>query len=236
MRSPLVAGSWLELDEVDSTQNVAAEHLTRGSGVGVVFAHEQLSGRGRFGRKWLSRRGDSLTASLIFHDYADHPLPHLIGMSVAVAAAGALYSQLRWPNDLIIAGRKVAGILTELLPRPDGRRVPVVGLGVNLNQQTFPPELAEIATSLSVAHGGRYEADAVLRLILSRLEELPEPKSWLDLAPIWGVFDKTPGKPYKLSDGATAVAVGLGSEGQLLCSVDGESRTVLAAEALFGGA
>jgi BirA family biotin operon repressor/biotin-[acetyl-CoA-carboxylase] ligase len=230
----LISGRWVEFDEVDSTQNLAAQMLASGEDVGVVFAHNQVSGRGRFGRPWFSQRGESLTASLVFHDYADHPLPHLIGMSVAVAAAGALFSQLRWPNDLIIGGRKVGGILTELLPDAQNRRVPVVGLGLNLNQTSFPEEIAEIATSLSIAHGKTFEAEAVLRLILSRLQELPEPDSWSSLAPIWNVFDKTAGKMYRLADGALANAVGVGSDGQLLCSVDGESRIVLAAEAVFG--
>ncbi len=234
MKNPLVAGTWIELDEVDSTQNVASKMLAAGDPVGIVFAHSQTSGRGRFGRPWISQRGESVTVSLVFHDYADHPKPHLIGMSVAVAAASALYAQLRWPNDLIIAGKKIGGILTELLPDAQGRRVPVVGLGLNLNQQSFPEEIAEIATSLTLAHGTHYEAAAVLRLVLSRLQDLPEPDSWAALAPIWNVFDKTPGKMYKLAEGSLAVAVGVGSDGQLLCSVDGESRTVLAAEALFG--
>jgi BirA family biotin operon repressor/biotin-[acetyl-CoA-carboxylase] ligase len=211
MKSPASMGSWLELDEVDSTQNVAAEQLRNSNPVGVVLAHHQHSGRGRLGRTWVSQRGDSLTASLIFHDYADCPLPHLIGMSVAVAAAGALYAQLRWPNDLIVAGRKIGGILTELIPDSGGRRIPVVGIGLNLNQLSFPDEIAEIASSLTLAHGGEYRPAEVLKLILDRLAELPEPTSWQALAPIWSVFDKTPGKLYKLPDGTLASAVGVGS-------------------------
>jgi BirA family biotin operon repressor/biotin-[acetyl-CoA-carboxylase] ligase len=223
-------------DSVDSTQDIAAHCLSVGDPVGVIFAHEQLAGRGRFGRKWYSQRGDSLTASLVFHDYADHPKPHLIGMAVAIAAAGALYAQLRWPNDLIVGVRKVGGILTELLQDGSGRRIPVVGLGINLNQSSFPEEVSEIATSLSIEHGGRYEGDQVLRSVLERLEHLPEPTDWSELAPMWSLFDKTPGKMYRLADGTLATAVGVGSDGQLLCSVAGESRAVLAAEALFGPA
>ena len=234
MKNPLKTGSLLHVDVCGSTQDVAAELLAKGEKVGAVLAREQTAGRGRFGRTWHSQPGESLISTLIFHDYADHPQPHLIGMSLALAGAGAFYAQVRWPNDLMICGRKVSGILTELLPDDKGRRVPVVGMGVNLNQKSFHPEIAEIATSLTLAHGGEFDAEKVLRLVLERLEELPEPTSWAALAPIWGVFDKTPGKQYKLPDGKLAVAVGVGSEGQLLCSVEGETRAVLAAEALFG--
>lgn len=234
MRNPLSSGSLLRVDVCGSTQDVAGDLLAKGERVGVILAREQTAGRGRFGRTWHSQPGESLISTLIFHDYADHPQPHLIGMALAAAAAGAFYAQVRWPNDLMIGGRKVSGILTELMPDERGRRVPVVGMGVNLNQRSFPPDIEETATSLALAHGGQFEAEQVLRLVLERLNELPEPSSWAALAPIWGVFDKTPGKLYKLPDGKLAVAIGVGSEAQLLCTVDGETRTVLAAEAIFG--
>ena len=234
MKNPLALGSWLELDSVDSTQDVAAKCLSVGDRVGIVYAHDQLVGRGRFGRKWFSKKGDSLTVSLVFNDYADHPKPHLIGMAVAIAAAGALHVELRWPNDLILGTRKVGGILTEILTDAEGRKVPVVGLGINLNQSEFPEEVDGIATSLLLTHGGEYEGSKVINSILARLETLPEPNSWTDFAPIWALFDRTKGKNYRLADGTPAVAVGVGSEGQLICSVEGETRYVLAAEALFG--
>jgi BirA family biotin operon repressor/biotin-[acetyl-CoA-carboxylase] ligase len=134
---------------------------------------------------------------------------------------------------LVFGTLKVGGILTELLPDAHGRHVPVVGIGINLNQQEFPPEIAPIATSLSLARGGTYDPQLIAHRIVERLATLPEPRSWSDLSPIWSIFDFTPGKRYKLPSGEEAIALGIGSEGQLLCSVDGESRAVLAAEALF---
>lgn len=231
MRAP---GEWTVHDVVNSTQNLAAEYLLRGSTVGVVFAHDQVQGRGRFGRPWLSAPGDSLTFSLVFREYADHPRPYLVGMAVALAAAGALHCQLRWPNDLVEGERKLGGILTELLPDEQGRRVPVVGVGINLNQSSFPEEVAAIATSAHLMHGGSYDPRQVGEDILKRLSGLPEPTSWSALAPIWGLFDATPGKRFRLATGEEAIALGIGSDAQLLCSVDGESRSVMAADALFG--
>lgn len=239
MKSPLESGPWLELAEVESTQ-AAAIGLLRDPGAaevpGVVFARQQTKGKGRFGRTWLSEEGDSLTMSLVYGAYADHPKPWLIGMAAGIAAAGALHSMLRWPNDLIIEGRKLGGILTELITDSSGRKVPVVGIGVNLGQTAFPPEIAGIATSLALHRKGPFDPVAIAQKILERLADLPEPDSWHALAPVWELFDDTPGKLYRLPDGTAATALSVGPEGELLCSVEGESVTVMAAEALFGPA
>jgi len=237
MRSPLESGPWIELDEVESTQTAAAALLTapHADGVpGVVFARQQTAGKGRFGRAWLSEEGDSLTMSLVFGTYADHPKPWLIGMAVGLAAAGALHCLLRWPNDLIIDGRKLGGILTELITDSSKRKVPVVGIGVNLGQTAFPKEIAATATSLALHRAGPFDAVQIAQAILRRLTDLPEPDSWQRLAPVWELFDDTPGKLYRLPDGTAATALKVGPEGELLCSVDGEAVTVMAAEALFG--
>jgi len=236
MKSPTAGGEeWIEVPTIDSTQALAAKLLVEGAMVGVVVAREQTAGKGRLGRIWISKEGDSLTFSLIFRVYANHPKPHLVGMAMALAAAGVLHCQLRWPNDLVIGELKVGGILTELLPDSSGSLVPVVGIGINLNQTQFPDELQTIATSLAIARGGQYNPQLIAHRIVERLAMLPEPTDWSDLAPIWDLFDFTPGKRYKLPSGEVAIALGIGSEGQLLCSVEGESRSVLAAEALFGG-
>lgn len=150
------------------------------------------------------------------------------------AAAGVLHSQLRWPNDLTFDGRKLGGILSEIVVDPRGRRVPVVGLGINLNQAEFAPEIAEVATSLHRLRGGSYDPEAIARKILDRFIDLPEPTSWNALEPAWSLFDRTPGKLYRLPNGEFAVALGVGSDGQLIASVDGESVSVLAADAIFG--
>ena len=224
----------MEVESVTSTQALAAKYVLDGSKIGVVYAHEQTGGRGRFDRTWLSKEGDSLTFSLIFRAYADHPNAYLIGMSAALAAAGVLHCQVRWPNDLTVGELKLGGILTELLPDSEGRLIPVVGIGINLNQTEFPSELKEIATSVHLSRGGSYDPQLIAHRIVERFASLPEPNKWSDLLPIWNVFDNTPGKKYRMQSGEVGVALGIGSDGQLLCSVDGESRTVLAAEAIFG--
>lgn len=234
MKNPLDDGPFLVLDEAGSTQSVVAEHLRSGEAVGAVLALHQTHGRGRFDRQWISEPGGSLNLSLAMSMYADHPAPWLVGMGIAIATAGALHCQLRWPNDLVLQGRKLGGILTEIIEDTHGRRVPVVGVGVNLNQTSFPEALAATATSLALQRQATFEPEAIAQAILTRLADVPEPDAWQSLEAAWGLFDDTPGKRYRMTDGAEAIALGIGPRGELLCSIEGESTTVMAADALFG--
>jgi len=240
VRSPLADGDLRVVPEVGSTQDELTIALHRGHFLGGVLALEQTHGRGRFKREWISGVGDSLTASIAFHTYAwkcdDSPpiMPHLIGMGVALAAAGVLHAGVSWPNDLTLDGRKVGGILTELVRRADDHLVPVVGIGINLAQRAFPAEIAGTSTTLLLSHGETRQPEELLRAICARLEKLPEPTSWSNFDQIWRLFDATNGKQYRLADGRVGLAIGIGSEGELLCSIDGETEMVLAADALFG--
>ena len=235
MRSPLEGSrEWLLLDEVESTQQVAVIALKDNAPSGVVFAKHQTKGTGRFGRAWFSEEGDSLTMTLILRSYPNHPKPYLLGMAVAAAAAGVVHCRLQWPNDLTIRGRKLGGILTELYPDEEARLVALVGVGINLNQKEFPADIAHRATSLHLEHGKQYDPLEVARQIVERIESLPEPNAWSDLAPVWSLYDRTPGKKYRLPDGQEATAIAVGSSGELLCSINGESHSLLAADAVFG--
>lgn len=232
MKAP--AGDWFVLDETGSTQDVAATLLEKPDCPGVVFAHHQLDGRGRFRRSWSSVRGDSLTYSLVFHAYAGHPRPWLIGMTVAVAIARVLGARLQWPNDVLIDGKKVAGVLVEMLPIDASVRTPVVGVGVNLNQTSFASELDHRATSVFLQTERRSDPTEVGRAILSEVASLPEPESWACIEPVWSPLDDTPGKRFVLHSGEEATATRIDAEGALVCEVDGIERTVMAADAMFG--
>jgi BirA family transcriptional regulator, biotin operon repressor / biotin---[acetyl-CoA-carboxylase] ligase len=242
---------WAELDEVDSTQNVASHMLCAGDPVGVVFAYHQVIGRGRFGREWVSHRGDSLTMSIAFTDYPATGVagegtkgiksPWLLGMAVACAAAGVLGCRVRWPNDLsfedpIGQDRKVGGILTELFPDARGHLIPVVGIGINIRQTEIPAEIAHRATSLALSRPDQ-EIPTPLDLALSLIEairEFPEPTSWAAIEPEWRKYDATPGKRYTLPGGEVAEAIRVGDHGELIASREEEILQIMAAEALFG--
>lgn len=228
MRSPLADGKLEILAEVTSTQDLLADHLRRADGITAVLAKHQTAGRGRLQRQWLSTPGDSLNLSLAFPAYKDHPQPWLVGMAVAAAVAAAIHVRLQWPNDLILDNKKVGGILTEII-----EGVPVVGIGINLNQEAFAGDLESKAISLAMHRKSQYDPERIANLILERIDLLPEPDSWDALHSVWMLFDSTPGKRYIQSDGTEAVAIGIGSDGELIASVDGETTSVLAADALF---
>jgi BirA family biotin operon repressor/biotin-[acetyl-CoA-carboxylase] ligase len=166
--------------------------------------------------------------------YADHPKPWLVGMAVGLGVARALECQIRWPNDVVSRGKKIGGILTEMFEDAKGRRVPVVGIGVNVNQPNFPDEIAVFATSVYLEYGDEPEPVEVARAIIQSVRSLHEPTSWSVLSELWQERDDTPGKLYRSPTGEDAVAVGVGPEGELIATVDGKMKTFLAAEALFG--
>lgn len=227
--------AWLTLDEVDSTQRVAADQLRRNSTVSIVFAHHQSAGRGRFDRSWVSQRGESLTVSFLFRAYHYHSHPWLVGMAVALAAARAVDCKVQWPNDLLLGGKKLGGILTEILPDSLGHRVPVVGLGINLGPSSVPLHLAESATSLYARDGYLTPPEKILNNVIREIQALPTPERWPDLAQTWMGRDATAGKQYKLASGEIATARGIGPDGQLVAELNEEELSVFAADAIFGG-
>jgi len=139
----------------DSTNRVAMELGYAGEPEGaVVLAEEQTAGRGRAGRSWYSERGAGLYATLLLRPKlspAQAPvLTMLAGLSAhtAILAQTGLAAELKWPNDLLLNGKKLGGILTEMHAEPSTVRFVIVGIGINVNQEKFPAELTAIATSL----------------------------------------------------------------------------------------
>jgi BirA family biotin operon repressor/biotin-[acetyl-CoA-carboxylase] ligase len=145
--------------ECGSTNDEAAAWARRSAPEGaVVTADAQTKGRGRLGRTWHSPARESLYFSLIVRPrLAPHRLPPLT-LIAAIAVAETIEDEgriveLKWPNDLLIDGCKVAGILTEMSCRGAQAEQVIIGIGVNLNVCTFPPELEKRATSLFQATG-----------------------------------------------------------------------------------
>lgn len=223
------------LAEVDSTQDEMKRRASAGRPLPeVLLARRQTKGRGRFDRTWLSGDQDSLTMSLAVREWINHPKPWLTGMAAALAAASVLHARVQWPNDVVIRKRKLAGVLVELLDIGDGDKIPVVGVGINLLQTEFDTAIAHRATSLFLERGVKLEPDTAGAEIAERIKEYGAWRTWSELQPIWELFDDTPGKEYTLHSGEKATAISVGAEGMLVCSVDGETRAVLAAEAILG--
>jgi BirA family biotin operon repressor/biotin-[acetyl-CoA-carboxylase] ligase len=137
----------------------------------AVFADYQTAGRGRIGRRWLAPRGAAVLGSVLLFEHDDPVRPGRLvligGMAVCQAVSAVAHDVdpvIRWPNDVLVGGRKLAGILVESRPLPP-RRAYVVGIGVNCHQTIghFPPELRDQATSLEIV-----SAHPVARLDLAR--------------------------------------------------------------------
>ncbi len=147
-------------DTVESTNDDAWDALAQGAPDGaVVIAQSQTRGRGRLGRVWITSPGRGLAMSLVLHLGCDPDplatLPLVAGLALASALdqLGVRDAQLKWPNDLLLGGRKLAGILCERRRGASGLDAAVVGVGVNVAQtlDEFPPELRDVATSLALA-------------------------------------------------------------------------------------
>ncbi len=176
-----VGRSVIVFAETASTNNICWQAAPRRDSDGLVVAAEtQTAGRGRLGRSWLDRPGQSLLFStLLLDEPAGEGLANRLMMSASVALAGAiadvlsLPATIRWPNDIYLDGRKAAGILLESRKASNGLADVVLGVGVNCNQPRdgFDGELAGRATSLSAEAGRAVDRTALLRAILSRLDE-----------------------------------------------------------------
>jgi len=161
-----------------STNDIAIELGHRGAPHGtVVVAEEQTAGRGRMrGRKWLSEKASGIYVSVLLRPSlppASAPILTLVaGLAArdAVAQRTGLAPDIRWPNDLLLDGRKFTGILTEMHAVPDRIEFVVIGIGMNVNHQRFPDDLAPLATSLRIATGREQSRLELLVQLLLELE------------------------------------------------------------------
>jgi len=162
-----------------STNDAARELGHRGAPEGsLAIAEAQTSGRGRLGRGWVSPAGKGIYVSVLLRPKIAPEEAFKLTLLSAVAAAKALRgagaaAKIRWPNDVLIDGRKVAGILTELEAEADRIHQAVVGVGINVNTTAsqFPRSLRGAATSLRLASGQRHSRVGVLQRLLAALEE-----------------------------------------------------------------
>jgi BirA family transcriptional regulator, biotin operon repressor / biotin---[acetyl-CoA-carboxylase] ligase len=166
--------------ETTSTNDVVEKLARDGVAEGVVvFAEAQSKGRGRLGRPWISPPGKGLWFSVLLRP----PFPPQAVTRITVMAATALArgihhltglsSQVKWPNDLLLRGRKCAGILTEMSGEADSVRHAILGVGVdvNLTSRDFPPDLRRIATSLLAETGGPVDRAALAAQLLRELDQ-----------------------------------------------------------------
>jgi BirA family biotin operon repressor/biotin-[acetyl-CoA-carboxylase] ligase len=163
--------------KTDSTNAVAMRLGEAGEPHGaVVVAEEQTAGRGRAGRSWTSEKSTGIYCSVLVRppiSPVQAPLLTLVaGLAARDAAAEDLAAlpDIRWPNDLLVDGRKFCGILTEMHAEPDRVHFAVVGIGINVNQTKMPEQLADTATSLRIETGKFHSRLELLIRLLRHLD------------------------------------------------------------------
>jgi BirA family transcriptional regulator, biotin operon repressor / biotin---[acetyl-CoA-carboxylase] ligase len=158
---------------IDSTNAAALKLAADGAEHGtVVVAEEQTAGRGRLGRVWFSEKSSGIYTSILLRPPLSPAVAPVLTLMTGLAAQKAVSTvtglavDIRWPNDLLVNGKKVCGILTEMSAEVDRLHAVVLGIGINVNHSTMPAELEEIATSLRMeAHRGISRVQVLVTLL-----------------------------------------------------------------------
>lgn len=221
----------IRLAAIDSTNRVALEMAAQSAVAGtVVVAATQSGGRGRLGKSWASPPDTGLYFSLLLRPHLDpSTLPQLtlaagLGAALAVEAVTGLRVLLKWPNDLLLAGKKLGGILCETGPMQGTAPAVIVGVGLNVStpRASFPEELQERATSLLVQSGRVFAEEELLAPMLAGIEDQATRLENHGLAPLlvdWRQRDATLGQKLTwVSTGGKlvrGVSLGVDDEGLL---------------------
>lgn len=244
-------------DTIDSTNAYAKKIASEGAAEGtVVAAGSQTGGRGRLGRKWESPPGAGIYFSVILRPKLPPEEVQIITLAASAAVASAFYSLagiragIKWPNDVLLDGKKVCGILTEMNSEMEQVNFIVLGIGINFSQEQedFPAELSEKATSVQ-AYARQQDIDIselekldIIRAVLKELDGLYLlilQKRNKDIIKCWKDYDITIGKTIRVLSGDseyTAFVEGITDDGKLLVvSQDGGKRQVQSGEVSIRG-
>jgi len=232
-------------NETDSTNNVAFKLAEDGAAEGtVVIADVQSRGKGRLGREWASPDGVNLYCSIILRPsitpVAASQLTFLSVVAVArsVEQSTPLQPWIKWPNDILINGKKIAGLLNEMSAETEKVNFVVLGIGVNVNMRSeqFPADLRHPASSLFIEGGVPVNRNDFVRILLHELDALYD--SYLDdgygaIREEWLVRSQMYGRQVRVSCQdrvMTGVVTGIDDIGALLLDLDGREERVLSGD------
>lgn len=245
-----IGKEYFHKDVTDSTNHDIKELAIAGAKDGtVVCAKMQTAGRGRRGRSWLSERGDNLLFSLLLRPDIRPDDASQITLLMALAVAKVLKEQyefdvkIKWPNDVVVNGKKVCGILTEMYL--DGTKTDyiIVGCGINVNQMSMPDELGDIATSLFMESNCVFTTNEILQAVLLEFERYYEEflkiESLADFTDEYNSWLISIDKEVRVLDPKgeyTGISKGINAKGELLVErSDGEITEVYAGEVSVRG-
>ncbi|MGE4213508.1 MAG: biotin--[acetyl-CoA-carboxylase] ligase [Anaerotignaceae bacterium] len=248
LKTKIIGTQVLYFDTVDSTNNklrlLALEGVPEGT---VVIADEQVGGKGRRGHVWSSPKGTGLWMSVLLKPNITPQeasrITLVAGLSVCqgINALLGINSGIKWPNDIMIDGKKVCGILTEMNAQIDNVEFVVVGMGVNVNTETFPDELREVAVSLRQVTGTKVKRSEVAAVIIRCLEENYKKYTHEGFLAVKADYEKsciTLKREVKViaKDGFNGKAIAINNDGELIVEkADGERVTVLSGEVSVRG-
>jgi BirA family biotin operon repressor/biotin-[acetyl-CoA-carboxylase] ligase len=229
-----------------STQLIAHDEEQNGAEDGtVVISEEQTAGRGRMARPWSSTAGKGIWMSVITRPTLTPQQAPQMTLVAAVAVTRAIQEltgidpDIKWPNDILVKGKKVTGILTELQADPDQVKAVILGIGMNVNQDEsdFPVELQEIATSLKILTGKPVDRAQLIAITLGFLEiytDLYVKHGFGPIKLLWEGYSNTTGKRIRavmLNETIVGTALGISEEGVLELKLDdGTIRGIYSAD------
>ena len=243
-------GRIVYFDATDSTnaqaKRLAEAHAPHGT---LVVSDRQDGGKGRRGRSWASPSGVGIWMSLILRPKIDPSLASMLTLVAALAVRKGILEEtglsplITWPNDLVLNGKKICGILTEMSTELMEIQYVITGIGINVNQKEFPPEIRDTATSLSLEAGRSFRRSSLIAAILKAFEK--DYEAFLktgDLSLLLEEYNAclvNRGKEVCILDPSgeyRAVAEGIDENGSLLVTLpDGTRREIISGEVSVRG-
>lgn len=242
LSTELIGNKILCFDSLESTNKTAKENASLPEG-SVFFAERQTAGRGRLSRSWSSENGAGIYMSILLKPQIETQKIPTVTLIAGLAVCRALNKStddcfgIKWPNDIILHGKKVCGILAELLPS----REIVIGIGVNVNNRTFQKDLTDKATSLFAEFGREFDRNAIAANILKELDSLYKIFTAGGFSPLQKEYEKlciTVGSHIRVitpTEEYNATAVGVDEYGGLNILHDGIRKTLDSGEVSVRG-
>ncbi|QUH28842.1 biotin--[acetyl-CoA-carboxylase] ligase [Vallitalea guaymasensis] len=178
LNTEIIGNKIINFDKLDSTNQQAKKLALEGASNGtVVIAEEQTAGKGRRGKMWVSPPGTGIWMSAILRPSVMPENASMLTLVAGLAVCKAvreitnLEASIKWPNDIVVNGKKICGLLTEMNSEIDFINFVVVGIGINVNIEKFPPELDNIATSLMIEGNQSYQRKKLVKRTLEIFED-----------------------------------------------------------------
>ena len=243
-----VGNTIIKLDIVDSTNQYIKDNVIDLPTGAIVVAKEQTAGRGRLSRSWSSPSGDGIWMSFLLRPDLSPDKCSGLTLVTALALSKALIKYtgvellIKWPNDVVCNGKKVAGILTELTVDNMKTDYVVVGVGVNVNTEEFPQEIREVATSLFLEGADKRDFDSIIQSFCEEFNRLYiiyiETASLSNMKDEYEALLVNKGRTvciHEEGNELVGIAVGINDEGELLFEKDSQVRTIRAGEVSVRG-